>query len=323
MTHAVETMFSVRKVPWHKLGVVLRDAPTVEQGIRAAGLDWEVALRPMFFKAFECSVEEEAQTRAVIRQDNGVKVGEVGPAWTPLQNLKAFEFFQPFLDARAATLECAGSLFSGSKVFVLAKIGGTDEIVAGDAVERYILLSNAHDGTSSLRVGFTPVRVVCNNTLSMAMRNGASQLLRLRHCGDLDDALDKVGEAMDVANSRFEATAEQYRQLAKKVCSKEQLKRLVKIVFSAPPANEEQEAPKEEKESWILKQIEPLFEGGAGTEIAGVRGTLWGAYNAITEYLAYERGNNDERRLANLWFGQAASMSQRALSEAIEMARAA
>jgi len=321
-------MFSVRKIPWHKLGVILDNPPTIEEAINAAGLGWDVACRRMQYEAINGSMQD-AESRAVVRLDTGAKLGEVGCNWTPLQNSKAFAFFQPFLDAKAATLECAGSLFDGAKVFVLAKIGGTDEIVKGDAIERYILLSNAHDGTASLRVGFTPIRVVCANTLAMAVRNGTSQLLRLRHVGDVEEALERVGEAMDVANSRFEATAEQYRALAKVACNKKQLKDLVQVVFrpaipeatgSMPDVTQPIPA---ERESWLLKQIEPLFDAGAGTEIAGVRGTLWGAYNAITEYLAHERGNSDERRLANLWFGQAASMSQKALQTVVDMARTA
>ena len=324
MAHGVEKMFAVRKAPWHKLGVLLDSPPTIEEGIRIAGLDWKVERRPMKYIALDGSMQD-ASTRAVVRRDTGAKLGEVGPAWTPLQNDKAFSFFQPFLDAHEAALECAGSLFGGEKVFVLAKIGGTDEIVKGDAVERYILLSNSHSG-GAVFAGFTPTRVVCNNTLQMAVGNKAGALLKLRHVQSIEDALDVVQKTMVLANSRFEATAAQYRALAKVACSDSRLAELVQVVFKPQKETEpEAEEQSEDKDtcSRVLPSVEMLFSDGAGSEIPGVRGTLWGAYNAITEYLTHERGRSAERRLANLWFGQGATLNHRALTAALGMAKAA
>src|SRR4029077_9278151 len=132
-------------------------------------------------------------------------------------NKDAFHWFQPFLDAREAALHTAGSLRQGSRIWVLAKLHRHPLVVApGDEVEKFILLSHGHDGSLAVRVGFTPIRVVCQNTLSMAHGCDASRLIRVKHTREVVENLAPVRAVMDVAHAEFEATAEQYRRLARK-----------------------------------------------------------------------------------------------------------
>lgn len=314
-------MFSVKETPWHRLGHIIETAPSIEEGIRLAGLNWQVTTEPVY-TLDAAGVPVQAPAKATRRADTGALLGVVGPSYEPLQNSEAFKFFQPFIDNKLATLETAGSLRDGKRVWVMAKLGLDDSIIvpaSGDRVAKYVLLSNSHDGTLAIRVGFTPVRVVCNNTLQMSIQDKASRLIRIRHTGKVAENLEKIRDVMNLANQQFEATAEQYRFLAGKQISQSDLEKYVKIVFSTPKQLED---PESQGGSKVLPNIVRLFEGGRGNDMEGVKGTLWAAYNAVTEYVQYERGEDAGVRLDNTWFGQGATINKKALDTALVLAAA-
>ena len=222
------------------------------------------------------------------------------------------------------TLETAGSLKEGRRIWVLGKINRDPIVIvpsADDTIEQYILLSNSHDGVSSIRCGFTPIRVVCWNTLSWAhnlaerQEKNAGKLIRVRHTKNATQALSEIREVMDLATATFSASAEQYRALAEHDCNEKDLKRYVRIVWGHKP--DDADACKT-----VLPKVEELFECGAGNDLDGVRGTWWAAYNSITEYLTHNRGKNNERRLDSLWFGAGVNMNRKALEVGLEMATA-
>lgn len=259
-------------------------------------------------------VGEPVRHRATYRVTDGSILGVVGPNYTPLQNIEAFQWFQPFLDAEECRFETAGSLKGGQRVWVLAKIQRNDmEVAKGDYVTKYILLSNSHDGSTAVRLGFTPIRVVCWNTLSMAHSNQASQLIRIRHCSGVKDQMENVREIMNLANQQFEATAEQYRLLANRNINAADLHKYVKLVLNV---KEEDDQIKTRTRN-IMERVFELFETGKGSEFG--KDTYWNAYNAVTEYLNYERGRTDDSRLTSLWYGDSFNMNQRALTTALEM----
>jgi phage/plasmid-like protein (TIGR03299 family) len=224
MAHEIEQMMYVGKKPWHSLGKAFVQAPSLEEAMVAAGLDWSVSTEPVFTAA-----NEKLAALATRRSSDGRILGVVGPSYTPLQNQNAFEFFRPFIEASEASIETAGSLREGQRVFVLCKINRDPLVVKGnDTVEKYALLSNSHDGTLAVRVGFTGVRVVCANTLKLSHSSAASKLLRVRHTKNVNQALDKIQEIMNLADQEFTATAEQYRVLANKNVIKQDLETYVK-----------------------------------------------------------------------------------------------
>jgi phage/plasmid-like protein (TIGR03299 family) len=340
------SMFYVGDVPWHGLGTKLEAPPTSEEAIKAAKLDWTVETQPLFMDDPTYG-KVAVPRRAVIRSTDRRLLGTVGEEWHPLQNVEAFKFFDPIVVAGEAQYHTAGALFEGSRVWVLAKLArAAMEIVPGDMVEKFLLLSNSHDGSLALRVGFTPIRVVCNNTLTEAHGSERSMLVKIRHTARVKDSLEAMREVINMTNARFEATAEQYRELAARDIDKDDLEKYVKIVFTppkgngggstpptapsggngTPPASEggpaTELAPAEEEASCkrILPKVTELFESGRGTEIKGVRGTWWGAYNAVTEYLTHERGKTQDARLNNLWFGDSVNINRRALENALRMA---
>lgn len=317
MSHQVENMFFVGKLPWHGLGVNLPDDAlySLEDGIRLAGLDWTVGLEPLYM-----ADGRPVDRKATVRSTDGSILGTVGPRYTPLQNAEAFDFFKPFLETQSAALHTAGSLDSGRRVWILAKLNLSNaEIVPGDEVAKYVMLSNSHDGTLAVRVGFTPVRVVCANTLAMAHSDDASKLIRVRHSSQVKTNLDNIREVMDLANQEFEATAEQYRLLAKRSISQSDLEKYVKLVLKLDDDKEKLST----RSKNILADIFERFESGKGNNFPGVRGTHWAAYNAVTEWLNYERGHNDDTRLSSLWFGDSANTSKRALETALDFVQAA
>jgi phage/plasmid-like protein (TIGR03299 family) len=315
MAHEVENMMYVGSRPWHGLGRAFEVPPTLEEAIIAAGLNWNVGLR----KLQTVDTMEAVSAMATYRETDNRILGVVGPNYRPLQNSEAFDFFRPFIDANEASIETAGSLRDGQRVFVLAKINRDPMVVKGnDVVDKYVLLSNSHDGTLAVRVGFTPIRVVCNNTLTLAHNDKASRLLRVKHSGNLVQNLEKIQEVMNLANAEFEATAEQYRVLASKQISSQDLEKYVKIVFAQKKTLEEKSV--EEINSRVISSVLPLFEQGRGNDMQEIKGTYWAAYNAVNEYLQYERGETEQSRFDSLWFGSSAQLNKKALETALIMA---
>jgi phage/plasmid-like protein (TIGR03299 family) len=300
--------------PWHRLGTALEEADLYDwaSANRKAGLDWEVELVPLVTADTQATVAH----RAVRRTSDSKVLGVVGPRYAPLQNKDAFGWFRPFLDAREAALHTAGSLRNGSRVWVLAKLNRDPLVIAeGDEVEKYLLLSHGHDGSLAVRCGFTPIRVVCQNTLSLAHGSDASRLIRLKHTRDIHENLANIREIMDLANQEFEASAEQYRRLARRSVNQADVRKYVRRVLKI-----EGEEDISARSRNIVEEIVHLAEAGRGNDLPSIRGTYWSAYNGVSEWLTYSRGRSDDNRLNSLWFGAGALTNRRALELALDMA---
>lgn len=316
MSHGFEekdTMFSVKERPWHGLGTVVQDAPSVSEAIKLAGLDWTVSLRPL------CTEEENSVSvtthNAVVRDDDNSVLGVVGSTYNPLQNLESFEFFQPFVENGLATLETAGSLFNGKKTFILATTNAEADVVKNDTVQSFILLSNAHDGSQAVRVGFTPIRVVCNNTLTAAIKSDMSKLIRVRHSASVKENLELIRNTMDTVNNQFLATIEQYKELAKRDVVQSDLEKYVKQVFSLKKLedvinNYEQEQEKKFRNN-LMEKINNYFEEEPEHKV-------WNMYNAVNSYLNHDRSRSLESTYNSLWFGYNKVFDKRALELAIK-----
>lgn len=318
MINGEAQMFSVLQTPWHGLGKIVSAAPNVESVLELAGLNWNVSTVPQYINVNGNMVETEQ--RAIVRDKDNSVLGYCGDRYTPLQNTDSLEFFKSFADSGLVEFETAGSLRQGQKIWILAKLAGNSEmeIVNGDVVRKYLLLSNAHDGKTGIRVGFSPTRVVCANTLAMAHGNAESKLLRVFHSKKVKENLELIKDTVNLVNQSFEATAEQYRKLCKREVCREDIKNYVDLVFyNGAQADSDRE--KTARQS-LNDKITRLFEVGKGQDIPGVRNTTWALYNAATEYLSYERGKDPEIRLDNLWFGQGRNLNQTALDTAYAFA---
>ena len=313
MSHEVEKMVFAGATPWHGLGTEIDDATTFWDAFKMAGLDWEVQTEPLFR-----GDGSEVKAQASVRQSDNRVLGVVGPRWTPLQNRDAFEVFERLVDSGDLKLHTAGSLRQGERVWVLCQLNlDNSEIVKGDEISKVALLSNGHDGKLAVHFGFTPIRVVCANTEAMARGCKSSNLIRVRHHQFVKENVEKLRDVMNLANQEFEATAEQYRFLASRQINAKDLEKYVKVVFGVEKKSDEDIKTRTKN---ILQSVETLFTTGKGNDLPGVNGTYWAAYNAVTEYLNYDRGRNNANRMDSLWFGQNKQMSADALETALELA---
>lgn len=325
MSHELEiingkaNMFYVGSKPWHGLGTELLNPPTIKEAIVYAGLDWDVNLEAVYYSDVSLAgttYEIIPDARVVRRGTDGKILGVVGTKYEPLQNTEAFAWFDPFVSNGFVELETAGSLAEGKKVWILAKIKSDPLVIKGqDIVEKYILLSNSHDGSMAVSAGYTPIRVVCNNTLSMAQNNSASQLLKVRHTRTMKDTLEKIREIMCITNAAFEATANQYRLLASRDINAKTLEKYVKVVLDQDKLASEITTKGRNQ----VERVIQLFEYGNGNNMPEIRGTVWAAYNAVTDYISHEASSNLDKRYASLWFGSNARRNKVALEKALEL----
>ena len=274
MAANVESMFYTGATPWHGLGEKLEDAPTISEAITTSGLDWEVGVKDLVTK----DGMQDVPAKATYRKTDGAILGVVGPRYVPLQNKDAFEWFQPFVDAGECSLHTGGSLSGGQKVWALAQLNrDPSEIVKGDEVQKFILLSNSHDGTTAIRVGYTPISVVCINTLAFAHEHKQSSLLRIRHTRSAQGKLDNVRDIMDNINAQFEATAEQFRFLASRDFNQADVRKYVKTLLNVDKTADEDLKTRTKN---VLDDVLNTIHGPKQS-MDGVRGTWWAAYNGF------------------------------------------
>lgn len=319
MAHGIterDSMFSVGETPWHGLGNVLAGDIRLQPGqaLRESGLDWEVDTRPLFNESGRRSTHRE-----IYRKDTNEVFGVVGPKYTQFQNEAMFDWFRPWVESGEAYFHTAGSLHGGHKVWALCKINRDNIVVGGkDEIAKFILLSNSHDGKTAIRAGFTPIRVVCANTLSMAhsKSNAANKLIRVRHTQKAEITLEKIRETMDLVDAEFNATAEQYNFLCnKQIASVADVRKYVKIVLGKERETDEDLSTRTKN---IIEDILARVDHGIGQDM--FPGTWWAAYNGVTEYLSYAQGNNADNRMRELWFGQSLNKNADALKAAVTLA---
>jgi len=208
MPAMIDTMFSVRETPWHGQGTIVKEAPTSEEAIRLAQIDWKVEQKPIF-------LEDGTQIKgswANVRSSDGKPLGIVGDRYKIVQNTEAFAFTDALL-GEGVRYETAGSLKDGKIIWLLARMPQTIKVL-GEDVDPYMVFTNTHDGSGAVRVCMTPVRVVCFNTLNMAI-NGAKRMWSARHTGSIANKLDDAIETLELANRYLEATQETFEQLYK------------------------------------------------------------------------------------------------------------
>jgi len=325
-----EIMF-VGETPWHGLGTHLDKPPgTAAEAIRAAQLDWRVVKKPIYaLDGREFCVVPGYQ--ATVRADRWGKedckpFGLVGDDYQVLQNSEAFEFFDPVIQSGKIDYDTAGALGDGRRVWVLAKVKDDIHVKGNDAVQRYLLLSNGHDGHTALEVRFTPVRVVCQNTLDWALSIG-TDILRTHHGRGLARRVERTQDGVKRILGHYDDLAKHYEQLASVPLVNGRLQSYVNLVFPMPKQKRNQtERSYEEavtRNNALRDTSAKLFEEGHGNNEPGIRGTLWAAYNGITEmvdhYLAFD---SRSQRMEFLCFGEGKHVKEGAFDIAIAHADA-
>ncbi len=296
--------------PWNKLGTELSNLATAREAIEAAGLNYTVVKKPLK-EVVELNHPADASTRwATVRTDTGEVLGIVGDSYEPTQNRDAFAFFDNLVGTDEAIYDTAGALGHGEHIWILAKLPGFIKVRGKDIVNKYLLLSNSHDGSSPVRVTLTPVRVVCNNTLSAAFQ-GAGEV-RIPHSSTALKDLEQARSLLGLSNSLYGQLEVIFDRMAlRKITDKQ----LVDYVKALVPDNEE-EADKAAAKK-IQETCLDLYESGQGAELS--RGTLWGAFNCVTEYADHKMEEHPDARLASIWFGRGAQLKLKAFQLAERM----
>ncbi len=311
-------MMFAGEIPWHGLGTRLEEPATAREAIEAAGLDYLAELNNL-------QTTEGIpipQRKAVVRSDSREILGVVGTSYVPVQNHQAFGFLDAVVSDGELRYHTAGALGKGERVWMLAKL--PDEIRvknSDDITEKYLLLSNSHDGSSSLRVYFTPIRVVCSNTLAIAARNGRGQGISIIHKGDLATKVQQAQVVLGLANRFYDDTEEQINRLANHYPSLRQLEQYFLHVYPDSPEGESSRTTN------VRQEMLRLFEEGIGHDMPAIRHTTWTALNAVTEYVDHYRSTRGKtssdkasNRLESAWFGSGARLKERAWDLALEMA---
>jgi phage/plasmid-like protein (TIGR03299 family) len=235
-----------------------------------------------------------------------------GPGYyTPVQNEEAFGFLDSVVGEGQAIYHTAGSLDGGRRVWILAKLPGEIALRHTDVTEKYLLLMNSHDGSTALRMLFTPVRVVCKNTLNLAMSRAASEGIAIRHTASATSRIEEARRALGLARTYYDEFAAEAARLLASPYSDLQMTLLAERLF---PTNENEVSTRIKNRR---EQVFNLFEWGKGH--AEIRGTAWAALNAVAEFADHNRSvrarpgeNRDEKRLASVWLGSAAALKQTA-----------
>lgn len=324
----VQTMAYVGNEPWHGLGTRVEQGVHADAMIEAAGLDWEVAKCPArgsrpirklkdgrdVYPRYEIVRMPRAQSK-----EEEIVLGVVRDRYEPFQNTEAFAFFDDIVDRKEAFFETAGALGEGERVWVMAKMPDAIQVVRGDECQKYLLLSNTHTGQGSVIVKFTAIRVVCQNTLMLAMDDG-QPAFRVRHSKLMTERLQEISDLIATAKAVYAETAELFQELARIQLKRDLLDRYLDSVF---PKTAAQKKKGERPPKWghVLRLLDEIPD----LQMNGVRGTMWAAYNAITRFEDYRpvEHEGNEARLERVWFGAGADLKLRALQKAAEMAASA
>ena len=334
------SFFSVKEKAWHNLGQIVQEYPTSEEAIKFAGLDYEVEKSPLFTKGagiIENSngiemIDSELEVPnyfANIRTDNNTVLGVVGKDYHIVQNREAFSFFDAIVGGGDGILyETAGALGNGERIFITAKLPDYIRVGNGDDItEKYIFLTTSHDGSGSITAAFTPVRIVCQNTLNASLKN-MSNVVRIRHTAGAIQRLEDAHKVMGLANKLSSELESTFNHWAKIKVGDDEMKRLIQLALcpNKETLNHLQKGNFDEVSTVFKNTVDDAFAYAMISEsqqMETTKGTLFGAYNAVTGYFQNVRNYKDnEAKLQSIFLGGTAQLkSQKAFDLCKNFAR--
>jgi phage/plasmid-like protein (TIGR03299 family) len=323
MAHLVETMAYAGEVPWHGLGVSVSNDLTPQQMMQKAGLDWRVEKHDSFViinDGFGGVKHVPTGQQALVRSSDKKVLTNVGEGWNPVQNEEAFNFFNEYVLAGDMEMHTAGSLKGGQMVWALAKVKESFDILGGDQVDSYLLFTNPHQYGKSIDVRFTPIRVVCNNTLSFSLGQASVNSVKMNHRSEFNPQV--VKKQMGIAHEKFE----QYREMAEFLSTKrftmDSLIQYYNEVFPRTYVGKKgntvqkfEDLTTNAKKAFELLEVQPGAKYGEGT--------WWQALNSVTYLTDHVMGRDVDTRLASAWYGQNQARKIKAANKAVEFAVAA
>ncbi|RTL29137.1 MAG: DUF932 domain-containing protein [Burkholderiales bacterium] len=322
MAHLIEKMAYAGQAPWHQLGHALPPKQPIEVWAQHAGMDWSICEAPVRYLAERSGSLGAIQTvddhKVLYRSDTKAALSVVGARYQVVQPQTVLEFYRDLTEVSGFELETAGVLKGGRKFWALAKTGKSAALKGQDVVHGYILLATSCDGTLATVATPTTVRVVCNNTLAVALR-GISQAVKVPHSTRFD--AQTVKHKLGIAVSQWDSFMYRMKALStRKVKSHESVNYFLKVLCQSEPSDAGVNTPGLANER-ALKSVQALYEGqGKGALLTSAQGTAWGLLNAVTQFVDHERrARSQDHRLDSAWFGQGAVLKQRALNHALQL----
>ena len=309
----VETMAYAGELPWHGLGVKVIDDLTPEQMMQKAGVDWSVEKQDLITSGGSTVSNKQA----LVRSSDGSVLDVVGKGWNPVQNAEAFNFFEEYVRAGDMQMHTAGSLNDGKMVWALAKANESFELFNGDVTENYFLFSNPHEFGKAIDIRMTPIRVVCNNTLTLSLSQSSDAMLKVNHRKEFDVA--EVKETLGIAKEKME----QYKSMAEFLGSKRYTSENIVEYF-----NEVFGSVAKEKVDGVTpftsnnaKNAMEYLDTQPGANFA--QGSFWNAFNTVTYMTDHVQGRSNDGRMTSSWYGRNRRVKLKALDKALEYAEAA
>lgn len=284
MSSNVESMFYTREKPWHGLGVRVEEAPTSADALRLAGLDWEVAQEPIFTEGGDAIAGYKVNARDSDRKVLGV----VSDRYRIIQNREAFSFTDTLLGS-GVRYETAGSLQEGKRVWLLARLP-REYIIAGERISPYLVFSNSHDGSGAVRVALTPIRVVCNNTLNLAL-DTARRSWSMIHTGNISGKMQEAKDTLFMAETYMDSLGEAFERLRRQKVTDSQLKEYVEQLLPL----EKDATPMQEKNTMKLRE-DMLRRYYDAPDLRGVGNNAYRFVNAVSDFATHAK---PLRRTAN------------------------
>ena len=311
-----DSMMYVGEEPWHGIGTKLNKPATAEEAITAAKLNYVVSMTPALYqnKKGYNKVEDRYFT---IREDTGMYLSDYALSgnYKVIQNVEAFGFFDSVVGSKQAIYQTTGALGRGERIWILAKLP-SEIVLKDDRINKFLLLTNSHDGKSTLKMYFTPVRVVCQNTLIMSQKDSKGGI-SIRHRGDIKSKIQVAQEVLGIAKNY-------YNNLEKEILAMMGFQMDTKLVDSYYSGllkikNDGEDSTRllNQKDAMLLK-----FDHGKGNDNPKIRHSLWAAYNGVTEYVDHFKTirnveKNPSGRLEDIWFGNGSNIKQRAYEQAM------
>jgi phage/plasmid-like protein (TIGR03299 family) len=318
MAHLVQSMAYANAMPWHGLGNLLSAKQPIEVWAQQSGISFEIKETPVRFMTESAgslgAILSFPEQKVLFRSDTNEPLSVVSQRYQVVQPREILEFYRDLTEVSGFELETAGVLKGGRKIWALAKTNQSAVLKGDDTMKGYLLLATACDGTLATTAQFTSIRVVCNNTLAVALSNGSSAV-KVPHSTSFDPLA--VKKQLGISISSWDSFMYRMKTLSERRVKSHEAMNYFLRVFTDPATT----ATGLSNER-AMKKVLGLYEGdGKGAELASSKGTAFGLLNAVTEYVDHERrARSTDHRLESAWFGQGATLKQKALDQAMLMA---
>jgi phage/plasmid-like protein (TIGR03299 family) len=317
MAHLLEQMAYVGETPWHGLGNKLDTHQPIDVWAKQSGMDWQIREAPVRYMTESAgglgAIESFPENKVLFRSDTNMPLSVVSQRYKVVQPSEILEFYRDLTEVSGFELETAGILKGGRKIWALARTGQSSTLKGNDVTNAYVLLATACDGTLATTAQFTSIRVVCNNTLAVALARG-SGAVKVPHNTSFD--ADAVKRQLGISVGKWDSFMYQMKGLSERKVQSLEARNYITRVFSN--ADKATSAGTNER---AMNKVMALFDGhGKGAELASSKGTAFGLLNAVTEFVDHERrARSADHRLESAWFGQGAALKEKALEQALVM----